>query len=261
MDLNFDENILERLLLEYDDESYECESVINEKSMNHVDKKTLELLEIQLKNKLSYKSTADVAKLVNSGADFIVPDTVKKIKSEIKVASIHEYFVICKCKNLVKDAGTCSVCNITAKKNSKKNNFIVSFPLLPQIKSILMKYYEQIMQYMNRERMSGILSDIDDSEAFKKLAARYPHSKLLSFTMNSDGAALYRSSKGSLWITQLYQNYLPPDIRYRTENILIVSLYFGVSKPDPFHLVSLLANEMDNSEIFLMEMKLLHLFQ
>lgn len=71
--------------------------------------------------------------------------------------------------------------------------------------------------------------------------------------MNIDGATIFRSSKSSLWVTQLYQNYLPPEIRFRKENILIVSLYFGDKKPNPFHMVALLARELDDCEINLFD--------
>lgn len=157
--------------------------------------------------------------------------------------------MICKCENLVKDGDLCQKCGAHAKKNTKTSNYIAYIPLIPQIKMIFSSNYGKVIEYLTRERETGVITDIDDSIAYKNIKSKYPHSTVLSFTLNIDGANFHRSSKHSLWPTQLYQNYLPPSERYKTENILIVSLYYGTKKPNPFHLVSLLAQELENCEI------------
>lgn len=121
--------------------------------------------------------------------------------------------------------------------------------MLPQLKSILPADYDQIMSYLEREKCEGVMADIDDGVAFKKIAAEHPNTKILALTLNVDGASIFHSSKNSLWISQLYLHFLPPEIRFRPENILVVTLYFGSKKPNPFDLISLLAIELENSEI------------
>lgn len=215
-----------------------------------MEKKTNELMQNQLKNNSSYKNTINIASLMNGmpGAAFSIPQTKKGLK-KISETLGYEYHVICDCENLVKEGELCEKCNISEKKNSKKNNFIVSIPVIPQLKSILSANYDQILNYLERQKCEGVMSDIDDGEAFKKIAADHPNSKILALTMNVDGACIFRSSKNSLWLTQLYLLFLPPKIRFRSENILLVTLYFGARKPNPFDLVSLLAVELENSEI------------
>lgn len=248
---NFDENVLQHLLNKYSSDEYSCEpSPKRNKPVNSVDEKLLQLIQHQLTNQLSLKSTTDTAKLMNSmpGAEFSLPETREQIKNRIQPQHSYDYLVICECKSLVKDGDVCEKCNIHAKKNSKKNNFIVSFDIIKQIKSILAQKYVQILEYLNRNHDEGILSDVDDGIAFKMIQEKYPHSKLLSFTMNIDGAAIHRSSKCSLWITQIYQNYLPPEIRFRPENILVVSLYYAAKKPDPILLLAHFAKGLHQAD-------------
>lgn len=245
---------LDRILEEYgsdDDDAYASQLIFNQSTKNPVEQKTIQLLQNQLKNHLTNTCTANVSKLMNSmpGAEFCIPSTTNRMKNLVEPSIPYDIYIICSCDSLVKNNEKCEKCNVLAKKNSKANNFIVSFPLIPQIQLVLSARLNQVMQYLNRGHGCGVISDIDDGKAFKRIASKHENSKILSFTMNSDGAAIFGSSKGSLWLTQVYQNYLPPSIRYQKENVLITSLYYGVKKPNPFHLVSHLANELDDCSL------------
>lgn len=121
--------------------------------------------------------------------------------------------------------------------------------MVPQIKLVLNSKLETILCYLKREKKKNFIQDSDSGILFKSVAEKYPHKTVLSFTLNVDGAEIFRSSKNSLWPVQLYQNYLPPKIRYRPENILLVTLYYAKKKPNPFHLVSLFAKEIDECDI------------
>lgn len=248
---NFDD-VLRELMDKYSSDEYACEPPPKRnKPVNPVDQKLLQLVEHQLENNLSLKSAANTAKLMNGmpGAEFFLPETRKQIKNRIERPNSYDYFVFCTCKDLVRDGDKCEKCKLRAKKDSKKNNFIVSFQIIPQIKAILANSHLQILEYLNRKRNEGFLTDIDDGIAYNIIQNKYPNRKVLSFTMNSDGATIHRSSKHSLWITQIYQNYLPPDIRFRPENILVVSLYYGTSKPDPISLLAHFARELDDADL------------
>lgn len=50
--------------------------------------------------------------------------------------------------------------------------------------------YAQILNYLEREKCKGVITDIDDCEAFKKIAADHPNEKIIALTLNIDGAAL-----------------------------------------------------------------------
>lgn len=229
-------------------------------SVNSVDQKVANSIEHGLKNKLTLKCTAETAKLLNntSNPEYLIPE--KDIKSRIKEKFPYEYFVICVCENLVKYGEICQNCRVRAEKNSKKENFVVSIPILPQIKSVLLANYDKIMTYLAREHENGVNTDVDDGIAFKNIASKYPTAKILGLTMNIDGANIHKSSKRSLWLTQLYQNYLPPNERFRSENILITACYYGVKKPNPFYLVSFLARELENCEFSISDGTSIHQF-
>lgn len=246
----FDFNSIKNLLDEYGDDSYECELVNKKVYQNPVDEKSEQLIKHHLENGMSYKNVENIAKMMNRmpGAELSIPDKKGKLKSVIiKDRVTYEYHVFCKCDNLVKDGSKCEKCGTLAKKNSKTNNFLVSISLIPQVKSVLETNYDQIMQYIEREHDDMTLTDVDDGKAFKKIASEHPNINILPLTLNIDGAVVYRSKNSSLWLTQVYLDFLPPKIRFHPENILLVSLYYGTKKPNEFHLVSFLARELEQS--------------
>lgn len=53
------------------------------------------------------------------------------------------------------------------------------------------------------------------------------------------------AKKNSIWPVQLYQNYLPPTIRFKPENVLLCCLFFGAKKPNMNILLHNLASEID----------------
>lgn len=53
----------------------------------------------------------------------------------------------------------------------------------------------------------------------------------ISFTFNTDGASIFKSSKVSVWPIFLVINELPYKLRMKRENIILDSLWFGTQKP------------------------------
>lgn len=111
------------------------------------------------------------------------------------------------------------------------------------------------MNYIHRNKNEDI-SDVDDGLLYKELCAKNSDSIILTFTLNSDGAPIYNSSKISMWPVQLYCNFLPPEIRFKKENILIYMLYASEKKPEFTELFNLLAQEIE----FLQENKIQFLY-
>lgn len=71
-----------------------------------------------------------------------------------------------------------------------------------------------------------------------------PNSIVLAFTLNTDGAQLHNSQKNDVWPVQMLQNYLPPHLRFRSENIIVKTLYNGRVKPDVAKLLYHLGKEI-----------------
>lgn len=83
---------------------------------------------------------------------------------------------------------------------------------------------------------SNSIIDVQSGIQFKKCQNEHPNLLVLSLTASTDGAKIYNSSNDSLWPIQIIQNFLPPKMRYVTENIIVVGLHHGKPKmKDFFH--------------------------
>lgn len=96
---------------------------------------------------------------------------------------------------------------------------------------------------MNRDRNDAI-TDTDDGTLFKQVSEKNDDSIVLSLTLNTDGAQIHNSQKNAVWPVQLYQNYLPPHLRFKSENILLTTIYFGRTQPNTTTLLYPLCNEL-----------------
>lgn len=216
---------------------------------NIVTEKLCDVSNTQIKNQLSYKSVTDVITLMNEmpGAQVKIPErksTFQRITA--KLSPVKPIFLIfCeKCSELVEDRKPCE-CGLIAKKNSKKNNFLVYFPLIPQVLRILRIHFKQIIDHIRREHVAGEISDIDDGKIYSDQNKKNSEILPLTLTMNLDGASIFKSSRGSLWPVQFYLNFLPPAIRYMPENMIVSILYYGVVKPDMNKLLYPIAREIE----------------
>lgn len=54
----------------------------------------------------------------------------------------------------------------------------------------------------------------------------------ISFTWNTDGIPVFKSSKFSIWPLYLAINELPPQKHWCSNNIILASLWFGSQKPN-----------------------------
>lgn len=201
--------------------------------------------EVQLKNKLSHKATSDVLKLMNQ-----MPNTIKLPTDKRSIRSIqhkkikYNILVTCDCGEINKKNEKCT-CGQNVLADSKKNNFIVHFDLVPQIHNILNKYFDVIINYLNRSQEPDIISDIHDGQLYKNISEKYKHLHILPLTLNFDGAQIFNSSKNSLWPVQIYMNCLPPNLRFHHDNIIISAIYFGDKKPNIDNLLYPLGTELD----------------
>lgn len=220
---------------------------------NIVHQRLEKVVDLQLNNKFSLKATSSVVKLMNTlpNSDLHLPESVKAIKQHLNYKINYKFYIKCEqCDELVEHSKKCQECQECQQilyRDSKKSNFLVYFELETQIRNILQKYFDVIIDYLNREDGENVLKDVDSGSLFKKIREKNPSSvKLLSLTMNADGATIHKSSKYSLWPVQLILNFLPPAIRYKPENIIVSTLFYGKDKPNMEDLLYLLAVEMDH---------------
>ncbi|KAK3908821.1 50S ribosomal protein L25 [Frankliniella fusca] len=94
-------------------------------------------------------------------------------------------------------------------------------------------FVEDIQYRFNRvKKNSANLEDIFDGLVYKAAMQEFLSEKFnISFMWNTDGVSLYDSSKLQLWPFYLVINELPPEKRFKRENLILAAVYIGESKP------------------------------
>lgn len=124
-----------------------------------------------------------------------------------------------------------------------ENNFFVSIKIEKQIRVIIHKYWDEIVEFLSKNTIEQrSISDIFDGSICKKI--KNNDQKCLSLTFNSDGISLQKSNTLSLWPIQILCNFLPPELRFRRENLIISGLYYGKHKPEFLDFLTPLAEEI-----------------
>lgn len=127
----------------------------------------------------------------------------------------------------------------------KSDNFFVYLPVEEQIKKTLIEHFETIIEFLNRPQ-SDDFADAGDGNVQKALTVQYGKDKVLSLTLNIEGGKIVDKSPHSLWPVQIYQNFLPPSLRFSPENILVVAIFYGPNHPNTFDLMYPLLNDLQN---------------
>lgn len=79
--------------------------------------------------------------------------------------------------------------------------------------------------------MNGVISDTRDCDQMRNFEQKYPQSIVLPLIANTDGAKFFKLSDKSIWLIRLYQCFLNPTNRFKTENILVVAAHFDSKMP------------------------------
>ena len=75
------------------------------------------------------------------------------------------------------------------------------------------------------------ISDIWSGETLRK-DTELQSNKFLALGISTDGVALFKSSKSTLWPVYLMIQNLPPQVRFKGENIILCGIWQGSCKPD-----------------------------
>lgn len=130
----------------------------------------------------------------------------------------------------------CSGCNSPVDPTTLNNgSFFISIPIAPQIQYILQnpELQSELSYRVDRpSKAEHMISDMYDGDLYKALSA--PGDMLsdpnnLSYTFNSDGAPLHKSSTCSIWPIHLHLNELPPNTRFK--HVMLAGLWFGPTEP------------------------------
>jgi hypothetical protein len=74
--------------------------------------------------------------------------------------------------------------------------------------------------------------DIPFAKQYKQLLIQHPGKNLLSLILHIDGISLVKSTKLKLWLCSASIVELPPNIRIRRQNMILLSMYIGYTEPD-----------------------------
>ena len=114
----------------------------------------------------------------------------------------------------------------------------IEIPIIQQLRDLFQKtnFISNIQKRFKRKQTAGVYSDIMDGKLYRKLSqnngplsSEYPYN--ISFTWNTDGVPVFKSSNFSLWPFFLSINELPYKERIKKENMIFAGLWYGPHKP------------------------------
>lgn len=115
--------------------------------------------------------------------------------------------------------------------------YFIKFPLLPQLAAMFKRpeFVEALKYRFNRKKQNDDnIEDLYDCQTYLEAVTRFLKTIFdISFMWNWDGLQIFKSNTFSLWPFYLIINELPPEMRFKSENILIAGLWGCVTKPHP----------------------------
>ncbi|KAL7299460.1 hypothetical protein TKK_0007701 [Trichogramma kaykai] len=166
----------------------------------------------------------------------------KKIFSNIQVPLTRHYFCGL-CFSKLEDQ-YCSTCE-----NQENIRYFLGVSIIEQLNSFFKR--EEFRQHLNyrfdrNKQNEENYEDLYDGSIYKSVPNDYTlNPNNLTFTWNTDGVPLFKSSKISIWPFLLMINELPYRQRIKKENLILAGLWFGTDKPNPNLFMSSLVHELD----------------
>lgn len=222
--------------------SNDCNSGETESKNEH--RKTIEdLFSLFIRHKFTLVALEDTAKVINaiSGSKIRLPTNKYSLLRDFLSASpykVFQYYCCEVCKNIKcefsqRNKPTC--CH----RKVKKDNFFVYINMQEQLQSIVKRHFVEIMKF--REAMKDEKNITDTYSAYHVKNLSQTNENIYSMTLSTDGVLITKSNNSSMWPIEIICNFLPPNIRFKNENILVCALAKG--KPDMLEFFRPLAEE------------------
>ena len=165
----------------------------------------------------------------------------KKFFSSLETPLIKHFYCML-CSDKVNDH-FCNRCN-----QGNEISYFLEIPILDQLKSMFHRseFRNNLNHRFTRvKKNQNNFEDIYDGSVYKSLPEDFKNNvNNVTFTWNSDGIPLFKSSKISIWPLYLMVNELPYNFRIRKENNIVAGLWFGPHKPAANLFLSAFENDL-----------------
>ncbi len=164
----------------------------------------------------------------------------KKYFADLRSPLVKHYYCSSCFAEVEIDSQLCSngMCGKNFKEQSSKAYYI-ELPIMYQLRNFFKRDDFVVAlnkRFERRKKCSNNIEDIYDGMKYRSMSAPgmplsedWPHN--VSFTWNTDGLPLFKSSKVGIWPLYLTVNELPYSMRKRKENMIFYGLWFGPTKP------------------------------
>jgi hypothetical protein len=163
------------------------------------------------------------------------PSTFENLLSLLDIPDLFIKRSVClMCKtDLYIDEKQCSRCQIT---DEKMKADIYDVDIHRVLKSMLKRLSFYIEEYKHK-----IINNIDEDgtkdipfgRLYKKLLEKHCSENIISLILHLDGIGLTRSTNLKMWLFSGALVELPPILRYRRHNMILLSIWIGYAEPDP----------------------------
>lgn len=196
-----------------------------------------EFLQILRRSQISKKESENLLSFIRSILPF--PNQMPKNRNTLlERIGVTDYFskrticILCE-KEFSNDQHLCWKSIKTEKKNIA---YIFDTDIHGLLSNVVLRLSSEIEEYkrliLNSNSNSKSMYDIPFGEIYRSLLRKHPKENLLSLLLHVDGISLAKSTKLKLWICDATLVELPPTLRNRRSNILLLSMYIGYSQPN-----------------------------
>lgn len=109
--------------------------------------------------------------------------------------------------------------------------------LAAQLRAQMVQNSKYLIQ--DHSRSENVICDVNDGKMYQNFPKNY-----LPLTLNTDGVSVYKTGSKSVWPILIRSEYLPLKLRMRSDNIILVGIYFG-KKPNMKRLLHPFVEEME----------------
>ena len=199
------------------------------------------IMTFALNHKLSGVAIRDLLSLINIHC--LVPNpllqSLFKFKQYFQSLKnpLNKHYFCSKCSISVNPESTeCpnNACKVTIDQQSMP--FFIELSIIDQMKALFSRkgFYSDLAHRFCRHQSDNI-EDIYDGAKYKQNMERgnfLANRNNISFTWNTDGIPIFKSSKYSIWPLYLAINELPVNKRWCSNNIILAGLWFSSLKPN-----------------------------